>query len=226
MDISFRLVDDLVTFMQSFNAPWFVSGGWAIDLHLNRITRDRCDLDISVPHSDRFRAIDFFLEKGWQVEGKLRGGFKTIRKLSDYDEEMDYTWCFLKEADFVKEYLDEGGNRRIAYNRSSQQELDYVEVFFDRIEDGYFVYRREPRIKRVTSLAILKRDGIRYLAPEVVLLFKSNDLSKKNQGDFDNAIPSMEAEAISWLSASLSLLYGDSHGWGKTAKIVNEGGQV
>jgi hypothetical protein len=51
----------LVSLLDPLSVEWFVSGGWAIDVHINRITRERGDLDISVPFSDRRKCIEFFL---------------------------------------------------------------------------------------------------------------------------------------------------------------------
>jgi hypothetical protein len=213
MNSSFSLINDLSAFLTSFDARWFVSGGWAIDIHLNRVIRERCDLDMSVPFSDRLRCIEFFLQKGWKIEGKLSGGFKTLRELSDYTDDIHYFWSFPEGADFVSEYMDEKGNRRIDYNRDTQHELDYIEVFFDRIEDRHLVFRRDPQVKRPEDLAILARDGIRYLAPELVLLYKSNNLSEKNLLDFHAAIDALEEEALTWLLEALSFMYGNAHKW-------------
>lgn len=213
MNNSFKLVNDLVTFLDPLDIKWILSGGWAIDVHLNRITRERCDLDISVPYSDRLIGIEFFLKKDWQIEGKLFDGFKTLSKISDYDEGIHYFWSFPKGVEFISEYVDDRGNRRIAYNRKTQSELDYLEVFLDRIEDGQFIYRRDQRIKRRVDRAILERNGVRYLAPELVLLFKSKNLSGKNLQDFNTTINSITGEALVWLNDAISLLYGSTHAW-------------
>ena len=181
MNSSFVLIINLVSFLDPLSVDWFVSGGWAIDIHLNRVTRERCDLDISVPFSDRLKCIEFFLGEGWRIEGKLGGGFRTLHKVSDYYDDILYFWSFPEGVDFVSEYVDDDGNRRIAYNRDSQNELDYIEVFFNIIKDGHFIFREDPRVKRRKERAILERDSVRYLAPEVVLLFKSNRLSEKNK---------------------------------------------
>jgi hypothetical protein len=213
MKSPFALIDSLVNFLDPLSVEWFVSGGWAIDIHLNRITRARCDLDISVPFSDRLKCIEFFLAKGWRIEGKLGGGFRTLRKVSDYHDDIRYFWSFPEGVDFVSEVVDDDGNRRIAYNRDSQKELDYIEVFFDVIKDGHFVFRRDPRVKRHKDRAILERDRVRYLAPEVVLLFKSNRLSEKNLLDFDAAVDSLDRDALLWFKEALALVYENSHAW-------------
>ena len=213
MNSSFALINRLVNFLEPLSVEWFVSGGWAIDIHLNRITRERCDLDISVPFSDRLKCIEFFLEEGWRIEGKLGGGFQTLRKISDYNDAIHYFWSFPEEVDFVSEYVDDAGNRRIAYNRDIQNELDYIEVFFDIIEDSRFIFRRDPRVKRHADRAIRERDSVRYLAPEVVLLFKSSRLSEKNLQDFYAAVDSLDWDALVWLIEALSLVHRKSHAW-------------
>jgi hypothetical protein len=213
MNSSFALINSLVNFLGPLSVEWFVSGGWAIDIHLNQVTRKRCDLDISVPFSDRLKCIEFFLGEGWRIEGKLGGGFRTLRKVSDYNDDIHYSWSFPEGVDFVSEYMDDDGNRRIAYNRDSQSELDYIEVFFDVIRGGRFNFRRDPRVKRREDRAILEREGVRYLAPELVLLFKSNRLSEKNLLDFDAAVDYLGGDALVWLIEALSLVYGNPHIW-------------
>jgi hypothetical protein len=68
-------------------------------------------------------------------------------------------------------------------------------------------------VKRREDRAILERDSVRYLAPEVVLLFKSNRLSEKNLLDFDAAVDSLDGDALLWLTEALSLVYERSHPW-------------
>ena len=213
MNSSFALMNDLDNFLNLLDAKWFVSGGWAIDIHLNRITRERCDLDISVPSSDRLKCIEFFLDKGWRIEGKLHDGFKSLQKISDYTDDIHYFWSFPEGVNFVSEYVDARGNRRIGYNRNFQSKLDYIEVFFDSIEYGHFIFRRDPRVKRHEDWAILERDGLRYLAPELILLYKSNSLSEKNILDFHVTVDTLNDDSLTWLQQALSFVYGNSHQW-------------
>ena len=37
--------------------PWYVAGGWAVDLHLGRPTREHEDLEIGVPR-ERFAEVE------------------------------------------------------------------------------------------------------------------------------------------------------------------------
>ena len=47
------------------------------------------------------------------------------------------------------------------------------------------------------------RDGVPFLRPEIVLLYKSTDQSPKNASDFDVVLPSLDAGARRWLADAL-----------------------
>ena len=215
MEKSFNLINKLSTFLKDLNMLWCVSGGWAIDLYLDKNTRDRCDLDISIFYPNHINCIEFFLDNNWRIEGKLNNGFKTIQNISDYDNNIHYFWSFPKNVTFISEYTDNNGNRRISYNRKIQHNLDYIEVFFDQIENGYYVYRKDKKIKRIINKAIIKKNNINYLAPEIVLLYKSGSLSDKNITDFNVVISSLSIEQKKWLKKSLISIYND-HKWIKS----------
>ena len=44
----FEQIEITAAHMDGFPAPWFVSGGWAIDLFLGRVTRDHSDIEIGI----------------------------------------------------------------------------------------------------------------------------------------------------------------------------------
>jgi len=213
MKSSFKLINELINFLAPFEIQWFVSGGWAIDIHLSRNTRNRGDLDISVPYPNRLETVEYFLEKKWQIEAKILDGFKTLRNLSDYEDEIRYFWSFPADTEFISEYIDDQGNRRISYNREYQFELDYIEVFFEKIEDGEFIYRRDHHVRRNIDQVVLVQEDVRYLSPEIVLLFKSNDLSEKNVQDFNSVVNALEDDQRRWLRDALLLVNDDEHPW-------------
>ena len=39
--------------MAGFRRPWFIAGGWAIDLFLGRVTREHADIEIAVLRTDQ-----------------------------------------------------------------------------------------------------------------------------------------------------------------------------
>jgi hypothetical protein len=61
--------------LNSFRRPWFVGGGWAIDLFLGRETRNHQDIDIAIFREDQFELRRHFANWQWKkaVSGTLVG---------------------------------------------------------------------------------------------------------------------------------------------------------
>jgi len=49
---------EALVLLSTLRAPWWVAGGWALDLYLGEITRAHKDLDIGIAASDRCRRIE------------------------------------------------------------------------------------------------------------------------------------------------------------------------
>ena len=76
-----------------------------------------------------------------------------------------------------------------------------------------WVYRRDPGVRRPLGLAV--RDaagGLRALAPEIVLLYKSKAPRPADEADFRVAAPRLGVEARAWLGAALRRTSPD-HPW-------------
>jgi len=71
--------------------------------------------------------------------------------------------------------------------------------------DGHWVYRRDERITRPLQEIGDVRDGVPFLRPDIVLLYKSTEDSPKNAADFDAVSPSLEHEARHWLAEALAV---------------------
>ncbi len=55
-------------------------------------------------------------------------------------------------------------------------------------------------------------DGIPYMAPEIVLLFKAKGQRAKDEADFRGALPLLDGEQRRWLNDALDLVH-PSHPW-------------
>jgi hypothetical protein len=62
------------------------------------------------------------------------------------------------------------------------------------------------------SEVVFERDGIRYLVPEVQLLFKSKGMRPKDEHDFADAIPLLDRDQQAWLRDALQLM-SPGHPW-------------
>ena len=69
---------DFAARMEGADFPWFVAGGWAIDLFLGTPTRDHEDLEIAVASSffetlpPRFPEFDFWVPQGERKLVRMR----------------------------------------------------------------------------------------------------------------------------------------------------------
>ena len=70
MNAAFKPILDVATLMRGFPAPWFVSGGWAIDLFLGDVTRDHADIELGIYRRDQ--QILWSQLPGWSFDKALR----------------------------------------------------------------------------------------------------------------------------------------------------------
>jgi hypothetical protein len=97
-------------------------------------------------------------------------------------------------------------------HRRGETELAF-QVMLAESSNEEWVYRRNPAIRMP-----LKRMGFHplwalpYLAPEIVLLFKSKHLQAHDRIDFNVALPVMSADSRAWLRAALERSTPD-HEW-------------
>lgn len=88
-----------------------------------------------------------------------------------------------------------------------------LDVFREPWEGDTWVCRRDPALRRPVAEAIEHtRDGIPYLAPELVLLFKAKHARGKDQADLARALPLLEPARRSWLGDALRLVH-PGHEW-------------
>jgi hypothetical protein len=91
---------------------------------------------------------------------------------------------------------------------------DFVEILLNEGDETHFRFRRDPSIRLPRAKAFISTGaGVTLLAPEIVLLYKSNNLEHAgNVADFAHALPHLNARQRDWLAAALMQLYGE-HPW-------------
>jgi hypothetical protein len=175
-------------FMSSIDAPWWIAGGWAIDLFVGQQTRGHKDLDVGVRRTDAQRIV---------------------AALPD--------WEFFEAKDGELYRLALGSDPRVGVNslwgRRAGESHWELELMLDDSDGTDWVFRREPAIRRPLTAALRATpDGTRYLAPEIQLLYKSRDLRPEDRSDFEHAAPRLDGAAAGWLLDWLSRLY-PQHPW-------------
>jgi hypothetical protein len=88
-----------------------------------------------------------------------------------------------------------------------------LDIFREPHDGDVWICRRDPRIRRsYDSLIRHTDDGVPYLAPEVVLLFKAKAAREKDEADLRNALPRLDDAARQWLDDALALVHPE-HPW-------------
>lgn len=93
----------------------------------------------------------------------------------------------------------------------------FIDFLLVDVESEVWRYRREPSIVRDMSRVGLRSDeSLPFLAPELVLLFKSKTTSgkerSKDQANFEKAYSKLEPERRAWLRWAL-IVTDPSHPW-------------
>jgi hypothetical protein len=97
-------------------------------------------------------------------------------------------------------------------HRRGETELAF-QVMLAESSNEEWVYRRNPAIRMpLKRMGLHPLWGLPYLAPEIVLLFKSKHLQAHDRIDFNVALPVMSADSRAWLRAALERSTPD-HEW-------------
>ena len=190
--VSFRIDERLEAARKILTAndvPWAVAGGWAIDLRLGYQTREHADVDIAIWRADQHKLRSALL-RDWMLEVADNG---TLRPWNPNE------WLSLPIHEIH------------AHPVSGAQSAAF-EFLLNERDDTAWVYRRDPGIRRDRDLAILVRDTISFLAPEIVLLYKSKRPRPTDEADFRVALPALTTEQREWLRLAITRST-SSHPW-------------
>jgi hypothetical protein len=169
--------------------PWWIAGGFAIELAIGRPVREHGDIDVLVLRRDHLciqqalRGWEWWAAdppgtlRPWQPRERLRAGIHDI-------------WC-----------------------RPGPAEPWRIQMMIDESSGGDWVSRRDPGIRRpIAGIGKTSGDGIPYLAPEIQLFYKARNLRPKDEADFTAALPFLTEAQRQWLSDTLARTHGE-HPW-------------
>jgi hypothetical protein len=174
--------------MSGCGAPWWVVGGWAIDLAMGRETREHEDLEIGIGRVD-FPVVRRHIEsQGFEM--RVAGDDEIIRLGPDETPETrkHQNWVFDPAVDLWR-----------------------LDVMLEPADAETWRFRRDPRIRAPRSFMIADGD-IAHLKPHGVLLFKAKAARPKDEADLATAAPTLTREQRTWLIEALELVH-PGHAW-------------
>jgi hypothetical protein len=179
---------DAATLLAQVTLPWWIAGGWALDLFLGDQTRAHEDLDVGILRRDVIDVITHL--SGWEV---FEAQSQTLYRLEAGERprlDVNSLWCRPRHA------------QRWSF-----------ELMLDEAQGKDWVFRRLPTV-RMPLANLIKRtqEGIPYLTPEIQLLYKARHPRAKDQDDFLRVLPRLGASARAWLIDALSTI-DSAHAW-------------
>lgn len=185
---------DVAAFFASVAVPWWISGGWAIDLFLGRQTRPHDDVDVQVLRQHQHEIRGLFA--GWDMQAVAPA--PAPREWPFYEWESGHVlrpethdiWC-----------------------RPSKTAPWAIQLMIADTWDTKWVFRRLPEIARpITTIGCRTVDGIPYLSPDIQLLYKAKGMRPKDVADFWHALPHLDRGSRRWLQRALAIAHPD-HPW-------------
>ena len=173
--------------LSGLDVPWCVAAGWALELFSGGLKRRHSDLEIAVPVA----------------------AFPQVRdRLSDF---------VLDTVSDGQIWYDAGPEVLAATHQTWLRDPvtgDYVVDVFREPHDGdTWICRHDPAIRLPYSEIIHHTaDGIPFLAPELVLLFKAKHARPKDEVDFAAAVPHLSGRQRATLADLIGQLY-PGHRW-------------
>jgi hypothetical protein len=181
----------IANLLAALDCPWWVCGGWAIDLFLDQATRPHKDVDIAVQRHDQ-RAIQAYLtSRGWRLEKAAGGALIPWATDEHISLPIHVIWC--KHATF---------------------DPNFFELLFNEVDAAVFRFRRDLSITcSVTQMSQQTASGIPILAPEIVLLYKAGNPSQEGYtADFVHVFPRLSLDQRNWLYTNLVKRH-PGHAW-------------
>lgn len=169
---------------------WFVSSGWALDCFLRKPSRYHHDLDLALWRNQAPQLQAHLLQQGWQIYFIQQGQY--------------HAW--MPGAALPSQ----------VHQLHARRGNELLDVLLSPRQEDQWLYRRNPSIALPIQQAVLHFEGIPFLAPQAVLLFKSShanqDPRSKDQQDFERVLPHLSTQAKQWLTQALQQSH-PQHEW-------------
>jgi hypothetical protein len=174
--------------MVGFDRPWWVVGGWAIEAATG-YRREHEDIDVSILVCDVPAFVEF-MKGRWHVWNNVGG---VLHPLGDrwptVDEPRSQLWL---RADAASPWIVD-----------MPLTPDVDGLWSNKFVDGH--------VAPVEAVTWVADDGIRYLKPEIVLVFKARLGREKDEPDFEATLPMLDQERRDWMREVLSTLVPGHH---------------
>jgi hypothetical protein len=172
-------LDEAAELMRDFPAPWWIVGGWAIDLFVGRETRDHSDVDVVVRRADQELLRERFTS--WDVQVAHNGKLEP--------------WAGYLEPP-----------RSGLWARADASGPWQLQFILAQHDGDDWLYRHDESIRLPLDEVVLRDSAdIPFARPEIVLLSKARLVRDQDDRDFETALPLLDdtsrSRLLAWLPA-------------------------
>ena len=180
--------EDAQRWLEALAAPWWIAGGFALDLCVGHETRAHEDLDVGCFREDLLHLSHAL--KGWELHAAQDGRLTRLAAGGVPDPAVHSLWC-----------------------RPDGEGAWWLEIMLDEREGPDWIFRRNRDVRRpIGELLARNRSGLPYLRPEVQLLYKAKAPRPRDKADFRAVAPILGKEARAWLRDALGRTHPE-HPW-------------
>jgi hypothetical protein len=190
-----RTPRDVAELFAGYPGTWWVAGGWALQAFTG-VERHHEDIDPGVLRRD-LPLLRRHLAPRLHAWTASSGALRPLRPDVDPDGAPD---------DVLLE-----GSGQLWTRRDAGSPWEY-DILLSPGTPQTWVYKRDPAVTMPMAEALWSADGVRYLQPEIQLLYKARGLRPKDQQDFDATLPALDPTRRSWLADAL-LRTSPGHPW-------------
>lgn len=172
---------ELVEVLRGLHCEWWIAGGFALEAYAGRSWREHDDIDAAVFRRDQAElrtALD-----GWDVHAADPPGH--LRP-----------WPVGEELPSSVHDIWARGSTTGAWR---------FQFMLDESDGAEWVFRRDARIRMRMDELTWEREGVRFIQPQVQILYKARGRRPKDDTDFEVVLPLLDEKRRTWLAEALSL---------------------
>ena len=185
-------IDEVADLMSDVGVPWWIAGGWAIDLFLGKQTRSHGDTDILIRRGDQLEIQAYLSAKGLLLYKTQQPGLRPWLPGEFQPRPFDDIWC-----------------------RWSVDTPWTLQLMLLCTDGDQWVFKRDPMLRGpLDTLGRRSASGVPYMSPHIQLLYKAKpETLAKDQSDFDLTVPRLTQEERAWLLHQLGQRLAEDHPW-------------
>jgi hypothetical protein len=178
------------TLFASADFPWWVAGGYAIELAVGAAFREHEDLDLLILRRDQVAARRFLGD--WDCRPVDTTGLLRVWNPGEIlPMDVHEVWC--------REDID-------APWRFS--------LLLDEADGDTWYSRRDATVRKAVDELGSRHDGNPpYLCPDVQLYYKAKNVRAKDEQDLHMVLPRLTKRQRTWLAEAVYRTYGAEHPW-------------